>query len=118
MTTIEDMDVYKLAYQLVLKIYKLTAKYPKNESFGLASQMQRAAVSVVSNLSEGAARISNGELKQFIGIARGSIAELKTQIRLSLDLGFIEKQNCGDLLNETERVKMMLNGFLKTIKNS
>ncbi|MDR1696633.1 MAG: four helix bundle protein [Rickettsiales bacterium] len=115
MKTIEDMDVYKVAYQLVLSIYKMTEKFPGEEKFGLVSQMRRAAVSIVSNLSEGAARISPNELRQFIGIARGSVSELKTQIKLSCDLGMISKEQSETLQTDAERVRMMLNGFIKTL---
>ncbi|MCL1902279.1 MAG: four helix bundle protein [Alphaproteobacteria bacterium] len=116
MTVMEDLDVYKLAYKIVLDIYKLTTKYPNDEKFGLVSQMRRAAVSVVSNLSEGGARISDGEQKQFIGHARGSLVELRTQLRLSKDIGFISENESADILNDIERTKMMMNGLLKTLK--
>ncbi|MCL2331040.1 MAG: four helix bundle protein [Proteobacteria bacterium] len=116
MTVMEDLDVYKLAYPLVLKVYKVTATYPDNEKFGLVSQMRRAAVSIVSNLSEGGARITDGEQRQFIGNARGSLVELRAQVRISEDIGFISENDSTDILNDIERIKMMMNGLLKTIK--
>jgi len=116
LVVMEDLDVYKLAYQLVLKIYKIAEKYPSDEKFGLKSQIQRAAVSIVSNLSEGGARITDGEQKQFMGHARGSLVELRTQIWLSRDLGFISKEDSENILNDIERIKMMINGLLKTLK--
>ncbi|MCL1892259.1 MAG: four helix bundle protein [Alphaproteobacteria bacterium] len=113
MKTIEDLDVYKVAYSLVLKIYKSTEEFPKTELFGLRSQMTRAAVSVVSNLSEGGARITDGEKQHFYGIARGSVCELITQINISKDLSFIMEQNFTELLELAERVRMMLNKMIK-----
>ncbi|MCL2017422.1 MAG: four helix bundle protein [Alphaproteobacteria bacterium] len=116
MAVMEDLDVYKLAYQIVLKIYKLTAQYPNDEKFGLISQMRRAAISVVSNLAEGGARITYGEQRHFVGNARDSIVELRTQVWISRDIGIMSKEDSVDILNDIERTKMMMNGLLKTIK--
>jgi len=113
MLVMEDLDVFKIAYQLVLKIYKITSNYPKDEIYGLISQMRRSAISIVSNLSEGGARITNGEQKQFLSIARGSLVELRTQVWLSRDIGLIDREKSKEILDEIERVKMMINGLLK-----
>jgi four helix bundle protein len=113
MKIMEDLDVYRLSYEVVLDIYEITKKFPKEETYGLVSQMRRAAVSIVSNLSEGGARISIGESKQFIGIARGSVAELKTQVQISKDIGYISNENNKLLVDKLERIKMMMIGLLK-----
>jgi len=113
MPVIEDLNVFKMAYQLVLKIYKITAGFPKEEVYGLVSQMRRSAVSVVSNLSEGGARITDGEQRQFIGNARGSLVELRTQIWLSRDIGFINQDDAKEILDNVEEIKMMMIGLLK-----
>jgi four helix bundle protein len=115
MKSIEELDVFKLGYELGLEVYKITSTYPASELYGLVSQMKRAAVSVNSNLSEGGSRINKGELKQFIGIARGSAAELKTQLCFSKDLGFINNEIANNLIEKTEKIKRMLSGLLNSL---
>ncbi|MDR1337450.1 MAG: four helix bundle protein [Rickettsiales bacterium] len=115
MKSIEELDVFKISRNFVKVIYEITKEFPQDEKFGLTSQMRRAAVSVCSNLSEGGARITTGELKQFIGIARGSAAELKCQIMLASDLNFINKNMFETLTSDIERINQMLTGLLKSI---
>jgi len=80
------LQVWEEAHKLTLKIYKLTSRLPRSEQFGLTSQIRRAAVSVESNIAEGESRYSRGEKIQFFTIARGSIAEIKTQILIIKDI--------------------------------
>lgn len=105
---IEDMDVFKLSHRLTLDIYRYTKKYPADEKFGLVSQMRRAASSVPMNLVEGSHRNNRKEYRQFVGIAKGSIAELKYQLMLSNDLGYLDKEVYRKLLETTNRVLQML----------
>jgi len=114
---IQDMDVYKIAYQLVLDIYKITKLFPSDEKFGLIIQMKRAAISTVSNLSEGSARISNPDKKHFMAMARGSVAELQTQISIAKDLGFMPESDFIKLNDSADRVRMMLNKLLAPTAN-
>ena len=86
-----DLDVWKNSIDLVEDIYKLSSKFPKEEVYGLTSQIRRAAVSVPSNIAEGAARQSNKEFIQFLYIALGSLSEVETQVCIALKLGFIER---------------------------
>lgn len=88
----KKLDVWKLSMELTREVYRLTADYPAEEKFGLVSQMRRAAVSIPSNLAEGAARSSNNEFRNFLSIARSSLSELDTQLDLSRNLGFITAQ--------------------------
>jgi len=81
-----DLDVWRLGLELVEVIYRCTATFPKSETFGLAAQMRRAAVSIPSNIAEGQARKSTKEFLQFISIALGSLAELDTQLELTVRL--------------------------------
>jgi four helix bundle protein len=101
---------------LVLDVYRCTQAFPKIETYGLTSQLRRAAVSVPSNIAEGQARRSTGEFKQFLGNARGSLAEVETQILISRDLGYLENQVSEKLLDATAEVGRMLNGLLAALK--
>lgn len=105
---IEDMDVFKLSHSLTLKVYGQTKKYPVEERFGLTSQMRRAASSVPMNLMEGSHRNNRKEYKQFVGIAKGSAAELKYQLLLSNDLGYLNKDTFQELFVITQRILQML----------
>ena len=89
----KEMDVWKTGMILVEKIYELIAEFPREEKYGLASQMKRAAVSIPSNIAEGAARKSNKEFGQFISISLGSLAELETQYLLAIRLRFIDENS-------------------------
>jgi four helix bundle protein len=83
---------------LVLDVYRCTQAFPKIETYGLTSQLRRAAVSVPSNIAEGQARLSTGEFKQFLGNARGSLVEVETQILIARDLGYLGNDQSETLL--------------------
>tara|TARA_B110000285_G_C14564852_1_gene355171 strand:+ start:124 stop:417 length:294 start_codon:yes stop_codon:yes gene_type:complete len=87
----KEMDVWKRSMDLLETIYKVSTQFPKEEIYGLTSQIRRSAVSVPSNIAEGAARKSDKEFIQFISIAMGSLSEVETQYQLSVRLGFIEE---------------------------
>ena len=112
-----DLLVWQRAIQLSVAIYRLTKDFPREELYGLSSQIRRAAVSVPSNIAEGHGRLSTGEYRQFLGIARGSNFELQTQLEIARSLKF------GDagLLDEAEslsfEVGKMISGILNTIKD-
>ena len=89
----KDLVVWQKAYRLVLEIYKITKDFPKSETYGLAQQMRRAAVSLPSNIAEGYGRRHKTEYKQFLSIAYGSLSELETQYLLSIDLGYTKKSD-------------------------
>ena len=90
MGTHKDLDVWKLSILLVTNIYEITKDFPKEEQFGIVSQMRRAAVSIPSNLAEGAARDSIKEYIRFIQIGMGSLSELDTQLIISKELGYLK----------------------------
>ena len=104
----KKLDVWKLSMELSRRIYHLTAGYPGEEKFGLVSQMRRAAVSVPSNLAEGAARSSDNEFRNFLSIARSSLSELDTQLDLSQQLGFIMVESRSEVDGLLTRVDKML----------
>ncbi|MDN3511255.1 MAG: four helix bundle protein [Candidatus Jettenia sp. CY-1] len=105
---IEEMDVFRLSHNLTLKIYNQTKGYPPDERFGLVSQMRRAASSIPMNLMEGSHRNNRKEYRQFVGIAKGSASELKYQLLLSNDLGYLNKGIFQEFLQITQRVLQML----------
>jgi four helix bundle protein len=111
--THKDLDVWKESMSLVEEVYKLTESFPKNEIFGLTSQMRRAATSIPSNIAEGAARNSDKEFIQFLHVSLGSLAELETQLLLSRKLGFLKNEQ---LDGRVERIRKMLLGLVKYLK--
>ena len=113
-TTHRDLAAWREAMTLVETIYQDTSRFPKDEMFGLAIQMRRAAVSVPSNIAEGAARNSSRELAQFLGIACGSLAELETQIELAIRLGYL--QTNAEAVSQASLVGRLVNGLRKSIR--
>ena len=111
----KKLDVWKLSVELVKEVYKLTATFPKEELFILTSQMRRAAVSVVSvvsNLSEGAARKSKKEKKRFFEISRSSLVELDTQVEISIVLNYLNEQKIKNLKPNAESVFKILSKLI------
>lgn len=96
----KDLDIYKEGYSLSLEIYKLTAKYPKNEIFGLTSQIRRAATSVVLNIAEGYGRQSKDDFKRFLKFSLGSNNETITLIELSKDLNYLSKEEYDKIIQK------------------
>lgn len=113
-TSHRDLIAWQEALRLVEIVYRDTARFPKEESFGLKSQIRRAAVSVPSNIAEGSARVTTGELVQFLGIARGSLAELETQLELAVRLGFLSETT--DATNQVNRVGKLVSALLKSLQ--
>lgn len=104
----QDLEVWKTAMELASGIYQLSAQLPDTERFGLRIQLQRAAVSVPSNIAEGHARSSTREFLKFISIAHGSLAELETQLHLLPRLGLFGKDQIKEVLHQADRVGRML----------
>ena len=114
MVTHKDLEIWKIGIELVEEIYIMTGRFPKEEMYGITSQMRRAAVSIPSNIAEGAARNSKKEFLQYLYIALGSLAELETQIIISKRLGFPAEE----MLSETiEKLRRKLLNFIKHLKN-
>lgn len=107
--------VWQKSHELTLKIYKITKDFPKEEMFGLTSQVRRAAVSVPSNVVEGKARGSNKEYKRFLLMARGSLEEVKYQLLLAKDLGYIEEVVYKEIYEKTDEVGRLLGGLIKNL---
>jgi four helix bundle protein len=108
MNSVEDLDVFKLAHELALKIYSVTKQFPREEIYSLVDQMRRVAASVGMNLVEGSMRLSSWEYRQFVGIARGSAGELCYQLLLAKDLQCISEDVYRELRTGYDRVVQML----------
>lgn len=111
----DKLIVRKKAHELTLEIYMTTRDFPKDELYGLTSQMRRASTSIPCNIAEGKARGSNKEFKRFLLIARGSLEELKYQLTLSKDLNYIDKTQYDELQNKAKEVGRLLNGLMVSL---
>ncbi len=115
MKTHHDLEVWKLSINFVDKIYDLTESFPKKETYALCPQMQRAAVSIASNISEGAARHYDKEFIQFLYQSLGSTSELDTQIIIASNRNYIKNKN--EILGELYHIQKLLYGLIKFLKN-
>ena len=115
--TYRDLKVWQKSYELCLKIYRITGKFPKEEKYGLTSQLRRSAVSVPSNIAEGYGRKTTADYIRMLYIAYGSICEVETQILLAGDLGFIEKGALATIKGNIVEVERMLKALIKSLEN-
>ena len=112
----KDLKAWQRSMQLVQEIYRITLTFPKNETFGLTSQMRRAAVSVPSNIAEGKGRSTDRDFVHFLCNARGSLLELETQVLIASGLRYVTKELAESLTDETEQIGKMLNGLINAIE--
>lgn len=103
-----ELIVWQKAMDLVEMIYQVTRQFPKEDLYGLTSQIRRAAVSIPSNIAEGQARHSTAEFKNFLSIAQGSRAEVETQIMIAQRLGYLQQLKAEEILNLSEEIKRMI----------
>ena len=115
MKTHHDLDVWKKSISLVTEIYKYTESYPKAEQYGLTNQIRRCAVSIPSNIAEGAGRTSTKKFAHFLSIALGSISELETQLIISNNLGYIEHEQFQELNSSLVSIRRMTLGLKKSL---
>ena len=115
-TSVQHLISWQQAMDLVEMVYQSTAKLPKNEMYGLTSQMRRSAVSIVSNIAEGQGRNSKDEFLQFLGNSRGSLEELRTQCLISRRLQYVSDEESDALLKQLERVARLLNGLMQSMR--
>lgn len=116
MHNLKELKIWNKAIDLTVNVYKVTAGFPKEEIYGLTSQIKRAAVSVPSNISEGAGRNSNKEFIHFLGIANGSSYELQTQLIISNRLHLISDKELDLLLKEIQEIQKMTYTFQNTLQ--
>ena len=114
-TNYRDLKVWQAAVDVVEAVYRLTRTFPKSEIYGITQQIQRAAVSVPSNLAEGHARASTKEFLHHISIALGSLAELETQLIIATRLQYLGAQELDSVLLKTDETGKMLRGLQKTL---
>ena len=103
-----DLDVWQSGMDIVVEIYRVTRAFPAEEKFGLAAQVRRAAVAIPSNIAEGHNRLGAAEFRRFVSIARGSVAEVETQIAVAVALGFVGADEITSLLSQLDRLSKML----------
>ena len=111
-----ELKVWQKSVAFVTQIYICTASFPKEEIYGLTSQIRRAAVSIPSNIAEGASRESSKDFLRFISISNGSLAELQTQLIIARNLGFINNEKLSAIRDTGEEIGRMLNGLQKTLQ--
>jgi four helix bundle protein len=118
MVNFRKILVWQKAMLLTTKIYTDTKKFPKDEIFGLTSQLRRSAISIPSNIAEGIGRDSNNELIRFLNIAVGSLFELQTQLEIAKNISYLNEEEFINLYEDSREVERMLVAFLKEIKES
>lgn len=116
MRDFRKLKVWEKAHAITLKIYKVTEKYPREELYGLTSQIRRACVSIPTNIAEGCVRSSDADFSRFLYIALGSTSELEYLILLSMDLKFINTELHIELNNEINEIKKMLISMIQKLK--
>ncbi len=117
METHKDLHVWQQSIEMVTSLYKVTMTFPKDELFGLVSQIRRAAVSVPSNIAEGYARGTDREKLHFLRISSGSMSEIETQLMLSLNLGYMSQDSYNEQSERVTSVWKQLNALISSVKN-
>jgi len=117
MKTHKDLEVWKNSIDLVTSVYEITKTFPKYELYGLTSQIRRSAVSIPSNIAEGAGRNHNKEFIQFLYIALGSLAELETQLIISNKIQFLNEAFLNEIINKLNLIRSQIAGLIKYLKS-
>ena len=117
MANYKQLDAWKLSMELVKAVYILTKKFPKEELYGLTSQVRRSAVSIPANIAEGLGRQYKKDTLQFLHISRGSIYELETLLNIAVEVEVIETDDFNGIMNILERSLKVLNGLINSLEN-
>ena len=112
----KDLIVWQKAMALAVEVHHITRRFPRHEVFGLAGQLRRAAVSVPSNVAEGSARRTTRDLTAFLHVARGSVAELETQLLLARAVGYLDEAALASLSPKLDEVGRLLNGLIASLR--
>jgi four helix bundle protein len=113
--TFRDLKVWQKSVELVEVIYLHTKNFPKEELYGLTSQMRRASISIPSNIAEGSSRESTKEFVRFLNIAKGSLMELQTQVIIANRLGMLSENNYKFIIENAEEISRIINGLKKSL---
>lgn len=118
MKTFRDIFIWQKSMSLVTKIYTYTNHFPKEEVFGLTSQIRRCSVSIPSNVAEGFGRESNKEYLRFLNISLGSLFELQTQLEIAKNVQYLDEVKFNEIYEDTREIERMLVSFINKIKNT
>ena len=113
----EELPVWQDARRFTNKIYNITNKFPKEELYGLTSQIRRATVSIMSNIAEGFDRRSDKELSNFLSMARGSSSEVQNDLYIALDLNYISQDEFNKLYQEAKKIAKQINGLMTYLRS-
>jgi four helix bundle protein len=116
MRDFRNLQVWEKAHSLTLNVYRTTLSFPKEELYGLTSQIRRSSASIPTNIAEGCGRNGDAELARFMYISMGSASELEYQLLLAHDLKYLEQDAYTELHEKVTEVKRMITGFIKTLK--
>ena len=112
-----ELRVWQLAMDIVIEVYRVTRAFPAEEKFGLIAQLRRAAVAISSNIAEGRSRLGAAEFRHFVSIARGSVAEVETQLAVAVALGYIVADEITSVLAKLDELSRMLFGLYRSLTN-
>jgi four helix bundle protein len=117
MHNFKELKIWQKSKELVVEIYQLTQSFPGSEQFGITSQIQRAAMSIPSNIAEGSGRNSVKDFNRFLDIAKSSSFELETQIIIASELGYVTDENSIRIINSINEIQKMIYGFQKSLES-
>ncbi len=117
MKDFRDLQVWRKAHALTLRVYRVTQTFPKEELYSLTSQLRRSMMSIPSNIAEGCGRSGDAELARFLQIALGSASEAEYQLLLARDLDYLTENTADDLMTSIQEVKRMISGLLRRLRN-
>ena len=112
-----DLQVWQKSMDLVVEVYELAKRFPSEESFGLTSQIRRAAVSVPANIAEGHGRLHRKDFLRHLSIARGSLVEVETHLQIAIRLGYLERVQCKQVWGLSQETGRLLSGLIRSLKN-
>jgi four helix bundle protein len=115
MRNFQELDIWNKSHQLSLSVYKITRVFPKDELYGLVSQLRRSSSSIATNIAEGCGRNTNPELKRFLTYSAGSCSELQYQLLLSKDLSYLDLESYKELSKTVVEVRKMIYAFIRNM---
>ena len=113
----KELKIWQRSMDFVERVYEVTSNFPKEEKYGLTSQLRRSVLSVPSNISEGAGRGTNRQFKHFLGVSMGSVNEAQTQIELAFRIGYLGREVYESLINEGVQIYKMILGFYNSLSD-